>query len=52
MLSSVGDDTQLVNNDLLNAIEKNQDMLDTLKAKTTQIDANGEFWFTDLPSGY
>lgn len=52
MLSSVGDDAQLVNNDLLNAIEKNQDMLDTLKAKTTQINSDGEFWFEDLVSGY
>ena len=48
MLSTAGDDAQLANIDLQNAIEKNQDMLYTLKLKTTQINSDGEFWFENL----
>lgn len=50
-LSSVGDDAQLSNMDLQNAMQENQDTLDSLKDKITQINDEGEFWFTDLVPG-
>jgi hypothetical protein len=52
MMSSARNDRQLTSTQFENAMQKNQDTLESLKEKITQIDENGEFWFTDLTPGY
>lgn len=51
MMSSARNDRQLASSHFENANQKNQDTLDLLKAKTTQINTDGEFWFTELRPG-